>query len=93
MVARNTARRPETGTADGAWFAPKRFGYGTGLPISWQGWLACLVYAATVTLAALLLAERTVTGFVAVMIVATAAFLYVCATKTRGGWKWRWPGR
>jgi len=20
------------------WFAPKRFGYGAGLPISWQGW-------------------------------------------------------
>lgn len=23
---------------DGAWFAPKRYGYGTGLPIAWQGW-------------------------------------------------------
>ena len=25
-----------------AWFAPKRYGYGAGLPISWQGWaLTC----------------------------------------------------
>lgn len=24
---------------DGAWFAPKRLGYGAGLPIAWQGWL------------------------------------------------------
>lgn len=22
---------------DGDWFAPKRFGYGAGLPIAWQG--------------------------------------------------------
>ena len=20
------------------WFAPKRYGYGAGLPIAWQGW-------------------------------------------------------
>ena len=24
--------------SDGDWFAPKRFGYGAGLPIAWQGW-------------------------------------------------------
>lgn len=23
---------------DKAWFAPKRYGYGSGLPIAWQGW-------------------------------------------------------
>ena len=23
---------------DKPWFAPKRFGYGAGLPIAWQGW-------------------------------------------------------
>ena len=24
------------------WFAPKRYGYGAGLPISWQGWAVTL---------------------------------------------------
>ena len=39
------------------WFAPKRYGYGTGLPISWQGWLATalmlgIVFGLTFTLGA-----------------------------------------
>ena len=28
------------------WFAPRRHGFGSGLPVSWQGWLLTLVYAA-----------------------------------------------
>lgn len=72
------------------WFAPKRYGYGAGLPLTWQGWVLCLVYCAVVTLAAWLLAERTIFGFAAIMVTATAAFLLVCARKTRGGWRWRW---
>ena len=28
------------------WFAPKRYGYGAGLPLTWQGWVLCLVYCA-----------------------------------------------
>ena len=31
---------------DGAWFAPKRFGYGAGLPIAWQGWALLAGYIA-----------------------------------------------
>ena len=27
---------------DGAWFAPKRYGFGAGLPIAWQGWALLL---------------------------------------------------
>ncbi len=28
----------ETGpSGDALWFAPKRYGYGAGLPIAWQG--------------------------------------------------------
>lgn len=73
-----------------AWFAPKRYGYGAGLPLTWQAWLLCLVYCTLVTLAAWLLLPRTMLGFVAVMLVATAAFLIVCHNKTRGGWRWRW---
>ncbi len=23
---------------DKAWFTPKRYGYGAGLPVAWQGW-------------------------------------------------------
>ena len=79
-----------TGNDGDHWFAPKRYGYGAGLPLTWQGWVLCLVYCATVTLAAWLLAERTIFGFVAITLTATAAFLIVCVRKTRGGWRWRW---
>ena len=30
------------------WFAPKRYGYGAGLPISWQGWAITLGFVAIV---------------------------------------------
>ena len=36
------------------WFAPKRYGYGSGLPISWQGWavlVGFLVLAFAVSIA------------------------------------------
>ena len=52
-----------------------------------------LAYCAVVTGAAWLLIDRTILGFVAVTVVATAAFLVVCAAKTRGGWRWRWGGK
>ena len=74
------------------WLAPKRCGYGAGLPLTWQGWLVCLVYCMAMTLAASLLVESTILGFVAVTGTATAAFLLVCARRTRGGWRWRWSG-
>ena len=30
------------------WFAAKRFGYGAGLPIAWQGWLVVALYLGVV---------------------------------------------
>ena len=30
------------------WFAPKRYGYGAGLPISWQGWTVSVMFLALV---------------------------------------------
>jgi hypothetical protein len=78
-----------TGDEGDYWFAPKRYGYGAGLPLTWQGWVLCLIYCTVVTLAAWLLAERTILGFTAIVVTATIAFLLVCARKTRGGWRWR----
>jgi hypothetical protein len=31
------------------WFAPKRYGYGAGLPISWQGWALTIAFLAYAT--------------------------------------------
>lgn len=72
------------------WFAPKRYGYGSGLPIRWQGWVATLVYSAIVIGAALLVAERSPWAFGSIVVTATAVMLMIAARTTRGGWRWRW---
>ena len=76
-----------------AWFAPKRYGYGAGLPIAWQGWAVTLSYCLLVAGAAYGVLPRSVAGFVAITLCATAVLLVICARKTRGGWHWRWGER
>lgn len=71
------------------WFAPKRFGYGAGLPISWQGWLITLLYLVLVIGAALFVADTPIIFF-GILIPATLALIIVTARTTRGGWRWRW---
>ena len=77
---------------DEAWFAPKRYGYGSGLPIAWQGWAALLAYLAAIV-AAFFLIRYSWTAWAAVVVATTGAFVIVCAQKTRGGWHWRWGRR
>ena len=71
------------------WFAPKRYGYGAGLPIAWQGWLAVALYVAVVVAVTLLLVPN-LWAVGSVVIPATAIFIIISAQKTRGGWRWRW---
>ena len=40
------------------WFAPKRYGYGSGPPISWQGWVVTLVFVAAAAGAGFLLHDH-----------------------------------
>ncbi|RST29851.1 hypothetical protein HMF7854_02685 [Sphingomonas ginkgonis] len=74
------------------WFAPKRFGYGAGLPIAWQGWVLFLGYLAVVTLAGFLLAPQSLTAYLVLVLTLTAMFMWVTAKTTRGGWRWRSGG-
>jgi hypothetical protein len=77
---------------DPEWFAPKRYGYGAGVPISWQGWAVTLAYVAVVGASAFRYRE-TPFVFVAILVPVTAAFLVIAARTTRGGWRWRWGER
>ena len=74
---------------DPEWFAPKRYGIGSGLPISWQGWLVTLVYAGSAVGAAALFRDRPL-QMVATLIPLTVVFLVIASRTTRGGWRWRW---
>ena len=74
------------------WFAPKRYGYGAGLPISWQGWALTIGYVATVVGLGLALHGRPA-ALVASIIPATIFLIVLSARTTRGGWRWRWGER
>lgn len=71
------------------WFAPKRYGYGSGLPIAWQGWVALLAYLAIVIGASIRLAGAPI-ALLGIIVPATALFILVTAKTTKGGWRWRW---
>jgi hypothetical protein len=85
-----------------AWFAAKRYGYGSSLPIAWQGWVALLVFS-VVTLGPWLVlpffdvAKPVLVTLILVVTatnaIALVAFGVLCARKTEGGWRWRWGER
>ena len=74
---------------DRDWFAPKRYGYGAGLPISWRGWAVLLGYLALLGLSGFLI-PWTWIGYASVVTMITMVFIPIVARTTKGGWRWRW---
>lgn len=74
------------------WFAPKRYGFGAGMPISWQGWALTIGFVIIAIGLALLLRHRPI-ALIAALIPLTCAFVVITARTTRGGWKWHWGGK
>lgn len=69
------------------WFAPKRYGYGAGLPISWEGWvLTGLLLGFAIGGQFLLPPEL----HIPLVLIAAGAFVVVTRRRTEGGWRWRW---
>lgn len=75
------------------WFAAKRYGFGAGPPISWQGWLLTIGYVVLVIGLGLMLKGRPPVQLIAAIILPTIAFIVICARTTRGGWRWRWGNK
>lgn len=76
----------------GDWFAPKKFGYGAGLPIAWQGWvllLGYLAFALGLGLFVASLGDIWALVSIALMILSTIPFMMIVKRRTKGGWKWR----
>lgn len=82
-------KTPDTSSRSAPWFAPKRFGYGAGLPIAWQGWVLLALYLGVMIGGALLLATTSPLAFFGIATVATVLVVLIAARKTRGGWRWR----
>jgi hypothetical protein len=77
-----------TGNDDGAWFGQRSYG-ARNLPISWQGWLATILYGAGAFLCFFLPAfwkvQRSDFVSFAAFALLTVAFGYLCVRKSRRG--------
>ncbi|WP_373684421.1 hypothetical protein [Sphingomonas sp. R-74633] len=72
----------------GYWFRPKRFGFGA-VPVTWQGWAATMAFVALAGLLANLVTHRDRIWLV-LFVPLVAAYLWLVAVKTDGGWGFRW---
>lgn len=70
------------------WFRPKSRGYGSGLPIAWQGWVMLAAHVALIFGVATLFRDRP--GLLMVMVLLAALVpMPLYRAKTEGGWRWR----
>jgi hypothetical protein len=70
------------------WFRPKNRGYGTGLPITWQGWVMLAAHIALIAGVSALLRGKPAMMTIFV-ILAGLAPMPLYRAKTEGGWRWR----
>ncbi len=72
------------------WFPAKRYGWGWGLPNTWQGWLVFLGYLAAVLVSCLYLERAKMPSwFIPLHIFLLALFLFIVWKKGEPP-KWRW---
>jgi hypothetical protein len=71
------------------WFAQRRYGIGSGMPIAWQGWAVLAAFGVLIAPAVLLFGRDDIRR-IAIVLPAIAVFLVIAAKTTRGGWHWRW---
>lgn len=72
------------------WFPAKRYGWGWGLPVAWQGWVVLLLYAAVIGATwRLLPPDRHPAVFGLIVAVATIALLATFWWKGER-LRWRW---
>lgn len=76
------------------WFAAKRYGYGTGRAITWEGRVTIIVSMGIIVLTNLFMMwAKSIPIMVlscVIDLVTVIVLLWICSMKTEGGWKWRW---
>jgi hypothetical protein len=75
------------------WFPAKRYGWGWGPPVTWQGWVVLIGFVMLVVAGVFLFppAQRTF-SFVIYTVLVSVAFGVVCYVKGEPP-KWRWGDR
>jgi uncharacterized membrane protein YhaH (DUF805 family) len=72
------------------WFPAKRYGWGWGLPRTWEGWLVLAAFVALIAAGAWLFPPRAMLGsYLAFVLILAALLLGVCWL-TGEPPRWRW---
>lgn len=75
------------------WFPAKRFGYGWGPPVTWQGWVVIGLYVAMIAIGVTRIrADGGLIPFFAWLAGWTLALVVVCWLKGEP-LRWRWNGK
>jgi hypothetical protein len=75
------------------WFRAKKYGYGAGLPLTWQGWITLGLYVVGLGGIGFLDRQQVPAARIiafALLVVMTGFVMALCRRHTKGGWKWRW---
>lgn len=73
------------------WFPVKRYGWGWGLPVRWQGWVVFALYAALLCMGIhYFKAQRDVNGLLVYAALLTAVLIAVVVAKGERPVGWRW---
>lgn len=74
------------------WFAAKRYGWGWGLPLTWQGWCVYLGFALSLVAGFFLFPPgQALPEFLLWILVINAVLFGICYIKGEPP-KWRWGG-
>ncbi|HEY9181590.1 MAG TPA: hypothetical protein VIQ99_00230 [Gammaproteobacteria bacterium] len=75
------------------WFPAKRYGWGWGLPVCWQGWLVFAAYAALLYGGIYYFeAQRNAFALLIYLLALTAVLIAIVAVKGEKPLRWRWGG-
>jgi len=74
------------------WFPAKRYGFGWGLPCSWQGWLVLGGYVLLLATGRVLLPPSQTIKFVVYVVALSVVLVAICYAKGEPP-KWRWGRR
>ena len=74
------------------WCPAKRYGWGWGLPVKWQGWVVLVAYIAIVVAGSFRFPpSQSLPAFLAVVLIGSLVFGLVCWWKGEPP-RWRWGG-
>ncbi|TXI83704.1 MAG: hypothetical protein E6Q40_10595 [Cupriavidus sp.] len=75
------------------WFPAKRYGWGWGPPVCWQGWLVMAVhFAAVIAGIPYFIPAHDIGGFIIYSTLLTAVLIVIVAWKGEKP-RWRWGGK